>query len=245
VRGASAEPETAEKGAPPSTASAKRAALAGSRIPKSRERVTKLRERLSDASHPVVTGAEPKQTAAAVHELVDGLRARLETAARERSALADQLEEVRAALARAEAELKGEHRARAAVEAQAAERQRIAEEAVLEAEALAAERDQILAELTEHHRLDDEQATLLADAEAALARRDAENQSAVRDLADTRTLLDLRMADVADLEARVRAEAAAREGAEARCRALESEVARLSQAREALESIETMVTRRR
>ena len=55
--------------------------------------------------------AEPQQTAAAVRELIDLLRAKLESAIEERSRLAGELDEARAALARSEAELKKERRA--------------------------------------------------------------------------------------------------------------------------------------
>src|SRR5947209_15812106 len=56
--------------------------------------------------------------------LIEAMRARLESAIEERTRLAGELDEVRAALARGEAELKKERRARAALEAQAEERDR-------------------------------------------------------------------------------------------------------------------------
>src|SRR5256714_13373691 len=96
------------------------------------------------------------------------MRLRLESAIEERTRLAGELEEARAALGRGEAELKKERRARAALEAQAEERRRIAEEAVAEAEALAPERDQVLEEITGLRRLED-QAGPLREAEAGLA----------------------------------------------------------------------------
>jgi chromosome segregation ATPase len=211
------------------------------RAPSGREHLARLRERLAAAALPLTTVTEPKHTAAAVRDAVDGLRAKLETAARERFELEGQLEDVRAALARAEADLQRERRARTAVEARAEERRGIADEAVAEAEALAAERDQLIGDLAEQRRRDDEQVAMLAEVEAVLARHDAERDSTARDVADARTLADLRAADVADLEARLQAECAARERVQARCRELETEVARLSEAREALQSIEAMV----
>ncbi len=78
-----------------------------------------------------------------------------------------------AALGRAEAELKKE----AALEAQAEERRRIAEEAVAEAAALAAERDQVLEEIAGLRGLED-QAGLLQEAEAELADLDGRLQEA-------------------------------------------------------------------
>ena len=87
-----------------------------------REQVDRLRERLAAAARPALGEVEPQRTAAAVRDLVDGLRARLDMAVREKSELASALEEVRASLARAEADLRKERRMRAAVEAQAEER---------------------------------------------------------------------------------------------------------------------------
>ena len=210
------------------------------RVPGGRDQVERLRERLAAAARAPLGVAEPRQTAAAIRDLVDGLRARLESSVRERAELARALEEVHASLARAEADLQRERRTREAVEAQAEERQRIADDAVAEAEALAAERDQVLGDLAEHRRLEGEQAELLAEAEALLGRRDAERGAAARELADVRQLLDLRIAEVADLEARLETEAADRRRLEARCKQLGDEVARLSQASEALESIEVL-----
>jgi DNA repair exonuclease SbcCD ATPase subunit len=205
-----------------------------------REEVDRLRERLAAAARPPLGEVEPQRTAAAVRDLVDGLRARLDMAVRERSELANALEEVRASLARAEADLRRERRMCAAVEAQAEERERIAGDAVAEAEALASERDQILADLAEQRRLESEQNALLLEAESVLGRRDAERSAAARDLAETRELLELGKADAADLEARLQAEIADRKRVEARCRELEAEVGRLTQATEALESIEAI-----
>ena len=210
-----------------------------------REQVARLRERLALAARPATGVAEPQRTADAVRDLVDGLRARLESAVRERSELAGALEDVRAALVRVEGDLQKERRARAAVEARAEERQRIADDAVAEAEALAAERNQVLGDLAEHRRLEGEQTALLMDAEAVLGQRDAERDAAARNLAEARELADLRTADVADLEARLQAEGADRSRLEARCRELEAEVARLTEASEALQSIDAMVTRGR
>ncbi len=208
-----------------------------------REQIARLRERLAAAQ--ARSGViEPKRTAAAVREVVDGLRDRLETSARERSELAEALEAARATLTRSATELERERRARAVFEAQAEERRHIADDAVAEAEALAAERDQVLGELAQHRRLEGEQTTLLAQVEAALAERDAERESAARELAEARDVANLRTAEIADLEARLRDETAGRARAEGQCRELEAEIARLSDAREALESIEAALVHR-
>lgn len=243
-----------EAGSPPpapATAPADVVALPAARAPANteappprvrggRDQVERLRERLAAAARAPLGTTEPRQTAAAVRELVDGLRARLESSVHERTELTRALEAARTSLARVEADLQKERRTRAAVEAQAEERQRIADDAVAEAEALAAERDQVLGDLAEHRRLESEQAELLAEAEALLGRRDTERSAAARELADTRQLLDLRTAEVADLQARLEAEAADRRRLEARCKQLEGEVADLSQASEALESIDAL-----
>jgi hypothetical protein len=98
------------------------------------------------------------------------------------------------------------------LEAQAEERRRIAEEAVAEAEALAAERDQVLEEIAGLRGLED-QAALLHEAEVELA----------------------------DLDTRLQEAQSGRARAEARCRELTAEVERLSQAGAALEALETLV----
>lgn len=227
--------------AAPSTAPPGRMSTAASPAPGGREQIARLRERLAATAHAWSGGAEPKRTATAVRDMVDGLRERMETSVRERSELAEALAEARATLARIDADLQKERRAREALEAQAEERRRIADDAVSEAEALAAERDQVLGELAEHRRVEEEQTSLLTEVDAALTQRDAERESAARELAEARDLVDLRAAEVADLEGRLQDEAGARARAEARCRELEAEIARLSEAREALESIEVML----
>ena len=179
-----------------------------------RERTAALRERLAATARGSAGEAEPQQTAAAVRELIDLLRAKLESAIEERTRLAGELDEARAALARGEAELKKERRARASFEAQAEERRRIADEAVAEAEALAAERDQVLEEIAGLRGLE-EQAALLQEAEAELA----------------------------DLDGRLQEAQSGRARAEARCRELTAEVERLSAAGAALETLETLVRR--
>jgi hypothetical protein len=177
-----------------------------------RERTASLRERLAATARGSAGEAEPQQTAAAVRELIDLLRAKLESALEERSRLAGELDEARAALARVEADLKKERRARGSFEAQAEERRRIADEAVTEAEALAAERDQVLEEIAGLRGLED-RAALLQEAEAELA----------------------------DLDTRLQEAQSGRARAEARCRELTSEVERLSAAGDALEALESLV----
>jgi chromosome segregation protein len=210
------------------------------RTPGSRDQVEKLRERLAAAARPPIGAAEPQHTAAAVKDVIEGLRAKLEAATRERAELARALDDARAALGRAEKELQKERKMRAAIESQAEERQRIADDAVAEAEALASERDQVLADLAEHRRLEGEQSALLNEAEIALGKRDMERTVTARELAEARELLNLRTADMADLEARLRDEAADRVRIEARCRELQAEVNRLSRASDALDSIEAI-----
>ena len=203
-----------------------------------REQIARLRERLAASAHARTGAVEPKQTAAAVRETLDGLRGRLEAATRERFELAKTLDEARVALERAAADSQRERRAREGLEVQAEERRRIADDAVAEAEALAAERDQVLGELAEHRRLEGEQTSLLTQVEATLAQRDAERELAARELVEARDLANLRTAEVADLEVRLQEEAAGRARAEARCEELEADIARLSDARDAIESIE-------
>lgn len=205
---AAAPPPAAPKPSPPSPRVA--------RGKSGQERAASLRQRLAMTAHGSAGVAEPQQTAAAVRELIDAMRLRLESSLEERTRLAGELEEARAALARGEAELKKERRARGSLEAQAEERRRIAEEAVAEAEALAAERDQVLEEIAGLRGLED-QAALLQEAEAELA----------------------------DLDTRLQEAQSGRARAEARCRELTSEVERLSAAGEALEALESLVKRNR
>jgi hypothetical protein len=86
---------------------------------------------------------------------------------------------------------------------------------------------------------------LLTQVEAALAQRDAERQAAARELAEMRDLVNLRVAEMADLEVRLRDEGAARARAEAQCRERDAEIARLSVAQEALQTIEAALVHRR
>jgi hypothetical protein len=208
-----------------------------------REQIARLRERLAASAHPATGALEPQRTADAVRNMVDGLRERLETTVRERTDLARALEEARAALARSDADLKRERRARQGFEVQADERRRITEDAVAEVEALAAERDQVLGELTEHRRLESDQTSLLKEVEAALAEREAEQEEAAHELGEARDLASLRAAEVADLKTRLQDEAAARSRVEAKCRELEAEIKRLTEATEALETIEGVLGR--
>jgi len=230
---------------PQPPAAATKANAEASRLASSRERIAALRERLAAAARPPVEEVEPARTAAAVREVVDELRARLESVIQERSQLAEELEEARSALARAEAEVARERKARAAAEARAEERARIADDAVAEAEAVAAERDQVLAELAERRRLDEEQAAVLAEAEAALDQRDAEKAAITRELERTRALVAAREAELADLESKLEAAAIERRGLEARCRELQAEVDRLTEATEALKAIHEAVAKRK
>ena len=240
VANASVAPIAGPSAAPPKGPSTAESPATGGR-----EQIARLRERLAATAHPWSGAAEPKRTASAVRDVVDGLRERVEASVRERSELAEALEEARATLARTGADLQKERREREALEAQAEERRRIADDAVSEAEALAAERDQVLGELAELRRVEAEQTGLLTEVEAALGQREAERESAARELAEARDQVDLRAAEVADLEARLQDEATGRARAEAKCRKLEAEIARLSEAREALESIEAMLGYRR
>jgi chromosome segregation protein len=191
-------------------------AATAARARNGRERAASLRERLALTARGASGAAEPQQTAAAVRDLIEAMRVRLEASIEERNRLALELEEVRAALARNEVELKKERRARASLEAQTEERRRIADEAVAEAEALAAERDQVLEEIAGLRGLENH-AALLQEAEAELA----------------------------DLDTRLQAAQSDRARAEARCRELTSEVERLSAAGEALEALESLVKRNR
>ncbi len=209
-----------------------------SRLEAGRDRIASLRERLDRAARPPVTSTEPKRAAAAVMEVVQDLRARLETAVQERSEATRALDEAREALAEVQTDLEKERKLRAAIEAQAEERARIAQEAVLEAEALAAERDQVFSELAEQRRLDDEQSELLGEAEAVLERREEERAAAAREVEDLREQLEARAAQLAETEARLESEVQERARLTARCRALESEAA---EAKEALEAIEATV----
>ncbi|MFZ0487299.1 MAG: hypothetical protein WAL83_09890, partial [Arenicellales bacterium] len=105
----------------PSTAPPKGMPTAASSSSGGREQIARLRERLAAAAHPWSGAAEPKRTAAAVRDVVDGLRERMESSVRERSELAEALAEARATLAHTDADLQKERRAREALEAQAEE----------------------------------------------------------------------------------------------------------------------------
>jgi chromosome segregation ATPase len=214
-----------------------------SRLAASQERLAALRERLAAAERAPQPGRAARRTPGEVREAIEQLRARTEAALKEKAELALALEETRAALERAAAELERERRARAAAEAVGAERQQIADDAVAEAVALAAERDQMLAELTAQRRLDDEQSALLAQAEAALGARETERAAAASQIAELRDLADERGLEAAELRARADADAVERRRLEERCRTLEAEVARLGDVDDALGAIEAAIAR--
>ena len=206
------------------------------------ERLAILRERLNAAAQPRSVGSEPQDTAVAVRKLIDDLRARLDAAVTERSEMAQTLEATRAALARTESELEQERKTRADLEAQADERAQVATQAVAEAESLAAERDLVLGQLADRRRLAHEQSTLLAEAEAALSKLSSQNEATALELAEAREMYELRAAEVADYESRLRTEVGERTRVEARCRELE---ARLSESASAMQDIRTMVSPQR
>jgi chromosome segregation ATPase len=216
-----------------------------SRLAAGRERVASLRERLAQAERSPVVGAEPKRTAAAVLEVVEDLRARLDAAIRERAEVAETLDQTRAEVARAHTDLEKERKLRTAIETQAEDRARIAAEAVTEAEALAAERDQVLSELTEQRRLGDEQTALLAEAEAVLERQEEQRAAAAEEMAALREGIEVQAVELAEMESRIQAREIEFARAEARCRELEAEIADDTEAREALEAIEATINRRR
>ncbi len=213
------------------------AAQDASRLAAGRDRIASLRERLTRAARPPVTATEPRRAAAAVLDVVQDLRARLQAATRERSEAVKLLGDARSDLARVEAELRQERKLRAAVESRAEERARIAAEAVTEAEALAAERDQVLSELTEQRRLDDEQAALLTDADAALELGDEERAAANAEVAELRNEVEARAIHAAEMEGRLQAGIQDRTQLEARCKDLEARVAELNEAWEALDGV--------
>jgi chromosome segregation ATPase len=208
------------------------------------ERLAELRKRLELAAQPPSLGSEPQHTAAAVRKHIDELRTRAEGAMRERAELAKMLDETRSALTRAAAELEHERKLRRHVEAQAAEREQVALDAVAEAEALAGERDLVLGELAERRRLQNEERGLLSDAETALHRHRAANESAAKELADARNLLDLRATEIGELELQIQTEVAERAKVEARVRELEAELSRMAQTADALAAIKDMVVPR-
>ena len=78
----------------------------------------------------------------------------------------------------------------------------------------------------------------------ALNRHRAANETAARELADVRQLLDLRVTEISELETRIRDEVAERTKVDARCRELEAELARMAQTAEALAAIKEMVVPR-
>src|SRR2546427_9191786 len=85
-----APPPAAPKPSPPSPR------VARGKSGQERAGAASLRERLAMTAHRSA-GAEPQQTAAAVRELIEAMRARLESTIEERTRLAGELEEARAA----------------------------------------------------------------------------------------------------------------------------------------------------
>jgi chromosome segregation ATPase len=237
------EPALAE---PVASASVREASVQqdAARVSSEWDRLAELRKRLEQAAQPPSLGSEPQHTATAVRKHIEELRARAEHALRERAELARVLDETRAALARVEAELEQERKIRRHIEAQAAEREKVALDAVAEAEAMAGERDMVLGELAERRRLQSEERVLLTEAEAALNRHRTANEAAAKELAGARHLLDLRATEISELELRIQSEASDRAKIEGRVRELESELSRMAQTAEALAAIKDMVVPR-
>jgi DNA repair exonuclease SbcCD ATPase subunit len=209
-----------------------------------RARIDELRQRLAATRKPAITAeaVEPGVAARAVRDAVEELRTRLAAALAERDSLAQALETTRDELGQTQRDLAKKVTALGAAEKLAADRARVADDLVAEAEALAEERDRALTRIAELKSLDEGQSRLLAEAEEALAARDAELAAAGTRDAELTAALDARSAEAEELAARLTERTMERDDLASRVALLEAEVARLLGTREALAEIQRLVS---
>lgn len=213
-------------------------------VAEGRARIAELRGRLAAAAAKPRLATEeiaPEHATAAVRQAVEELRRRLHQAVLERDGLARALEATRDELAAAQRELARRERELEEAQRLAAERALVAEELAAEAEALAEERDQALARILELKSLDEQQTKLLAEAERALADRDALLERAESELAEMAGLLDARAAEIEELAALLEERTRERDDLARTVERLEAEIARLAGTREALAEIQRLV----
>ncbi len=175
---------------------ATRAAPAGEVVQAGRDRLDALRQRLAVAERVRQPALEPALTADRVRDTVAQLKSRLDEVLTERKALLSGLEQARQALASAVSDVAREQNDRAAADALAEERGRVADALMSESEALADERDQALARISDLRLLDEEQSAVLQQMEDSLASRSEELTTSQSDAEALRGTLDATQTDL-------------------------------------------------
>jgi hypothetical protein len=234
-------PATMQRSAPASTTTV---SLPGSEVlTQGRARIEQFRERLHASSRTgsAQASTEPWATAEATRQAVDSFRARVSSVSRERDALNEALQLVRAELDQSKKELATKNQALAAAEALANERIQLANTLLSEVEVLADERDQALVRISELKLLDEQQVRLLTEAETALTQRDEQLVSMQKKEAELQAVIHTRADELERLTARLAERTAERDLMMDRIARLESEVRALSDSRGALMEIKRLL----
>jgi chromosome segregation ATPase len=208
-----------------------------------RARIGEFRERLHASSQAscAQTGSEPWATAEATRQAVDSFRARVSAVSRERDALTEALQLVRAELDQTKQELAAKNQALVAAEVLASERIQLANTLLGEVEVLADERDQALVRISELKGLDEQQMRLLSEAEAAITQRDEQLVSMQKTEAELHAAVRARTDDIERLTARLAERTAERDLLMDRIMHLEAEVRALNDSRGALVEIRRLL----
>lgn len=233
--------QPAVRRAPPAPASETRPAPGADVVRAGRDRLDALRQRLAVAERSRQPTIEPALTADRVRETVAQLRTRLDEVVAERKSLLTSLDEVRQVLSQTQAELERERAEKLAADGLASERGRVAEALMAEGEALADERDQGLMRIAELKLLDEEQAGLLNEMEAALAARTEELSETQRDREGMRQALEAVQTDLALTEGQLDEEREARLRLTRQVEDLTAQLSRAESAKSALSEIQRLV----
>lgn len=173
-----------------------RAVPGGEVVQAGRDRLEALRQRLAVAERVRQPALEPALTADRVRDTVAQLKSRLDEVLTERKGLLTGLEQARQALATAVTDVERERSDRSSADSLAEERGRVADALMAESEALADERDQALARISDLKLLDEEQSAVLQQMEEGLAQRTEELNTAQTHAEGLRSALDATQTDL-------------------------------------------------
>jgi chromosome segregation ATPase len=214
----------------------------GTTVKTGKARIAELRARLDAANkRREEKPPEPEATASRVRETVAALSQRLEQTRADTAALTKALESAKRELGETQEQLELERKARIGAETLAAERQTVADELLVESEALAQERDRALSCIAELKELDAQQAALLSQLESTLAERDKALDKAQAQVVELRAAAEAATADADAMQARLHLVLSERSDLEARVGRLEAELSRAISARQALGEIQKLV----
>ena len=207
-----------------------------------RERIEALRARLAEANRRTLEPSpEPSTMASKVRATVEALRNELIAEKDARRTLQSKVDRQAAHLSALQEELKKEKRARENAEALAAERERVTAELLDESEALAEERDRALSRIAELRTLESTRGEILSELETALQEKDVALELARRRMQELQEALDSSSAEMSLTELKLADAREVAEQAAHRVAALEKEVAEASETRDALLEIQKVV----